>query len=656
VSGGFANPIIGGSGALVYPAIFSPGFNVAVPASSPTPSWAILKSGLAYFFGLTLAGGTITGPDYIINTAGVFIYSGAPATGSLIGSWAGASGTDAFGNLFPAGFNITSGQVSGTTFAGSDWIINAAGFFIYSGPPAGGAGGTLAEIPVTPQIVSAVAGVASSTHSFSPPAGSLVVVTVAWLLGSNIGATVTCKDSLGNTFTAGPHAQDPTDAGIAAVFSHAYVSAPGAVTVKATCTTTGFANVVIAPRIITGQAASQAGAGTVATSGSASTAVSKSITTTVKGSLVYLAAVAPLVSTFTAIASTTTMLADADTFVGDTGAAGRLTAPTVTPGAVLVGWTSTGTYPFGFAALEVIPLAGAGNLIGSWAGAAGTDAFGNTYPQGLSVALGAIAGAAITGSSFSGTDFVLNASGLFMYSGTPAAGNLIISAAQAAGSDAFANAYNAGVWTYGASGSAVGLVPAGSNTAVALVPGVTPAAVAGTSLLYGASSGTVQEVDGVDGQTYGTASRRVVTASGQPCTSATFAAFISTIVAAGAAARSYYVRGRCTITPSQAAGGFAVQWTCPGSAAPSSVTLIWNSADNTAPAAAAPVAFINAAAATSYNPGLTMAGAHTYALDFEGTVTIPASTSTVFSVQFATPNAGDNYTIVAGSFLVIEPV
>jgi hypothetical protein len=139
MSGGFGNPIVGGGGALVYPSIHSPNFNVANPGASPNPSWAVLKNGLAYFFGLVLAGGTITGPDYIISPAGIFIYSGTPATGNLIGSWAGAAGNDGLpggGNNYPQGFNISKGAISGTTITGTGFIINSAGAFFYSAAPA----------------------------------------------------------------------------------------------------------------------------------------------------------------------------------------------------------------------------------------------------------------------------------------------------------------------------------------------------------------------------------------------------------------------------------------------------------------------------------------------------------------------------------------
>lgn len=68
-----------------------------------------------------------------------------------------------------------------------------------------------------------------------------------------------------------------------------------------------------------------------------------------------------------------------------------------------------------------------GNLIVSIASAAGSDSFGNAYPQGLKVTTGTISGTTISASTFSGTDFIINATGTFYYSGTPAAGNLVMS-------------------------------------------------------------------------------------------------------------------------------------------------------------------------------------------------------------------------------------
>lgn len=50
---------------------------------------------------------------------GIFIYNGTPSLGTLIGSWTATSGTDAFGNPYPAGINVTQGSIQGVS------ILNA---------------------------------------------------------------------------------------------------------------------------------------------------------------------------------------------------------------------------------------------------------------------------------------------------------------------------------------------------------------------------------------------------------------------------------------------------------------------------------------------------------------------------------------------------
>jgi hypothetical protein len=54
----------------------------------------------------------------------------------------------------------------------------------------------------------------------------------------------------------------------------------------------------------------------------------------------------------------------------------------------------------------------------------------------------------VTASTFQGTDFLINPSGSFYYSGTPATGNLIASITTAAGTDTFGNDYLAGFTSY----------------------------------------------------------------------------------------------------------------------------------------------------------------------------------------------------------------
>jgi hypothetical protein len=150
---GFATPIVAGQ-TLVIPGIQSPNFSVALQTG-----WQILQSGLATFFNVVLSGGTITGPDYILNPAGFFFYSSTPAAGNLIASITVASGTDAFGNFYRAG--ITSAEnvfgTSATLFGAAlefdtasanprRLLVSPAGLFLYDAT--GGAGHLIASLAV----------------------------------------------------------------------------------------------------------------------------------------------------------------------------------------------------------------------------------------------------------------------------------------------------------------------------------------------------------------------------------------------------------------------------------------------------------------------------------------------------------------------------
>lgn len=134
----FENPIVGGT-IMRIPAMQSPNFSM-----SDATGWAIMQDGSAYFFNIT-ASGTITGASLVVDGAsgGVFVYSGPPAHGNLIVSLAGAAGSDVHGNAYPEGINVTAGTIAGSsitssTFAGTDFVINSAGLFFYGGAPAAG--------------------------------------------------------------------------------------------------------------------------------------------------------------------------------------------------------------------------------------------------------------------------------------------------------------------------------------------------------------------------------------------------------------------------------------------------------------------------------------------------------------------------------------
>jgi hypothetical protein len=129
------------------------------------------------------------------------------------------------------------------------------------------------------------------------------------------------------------------------------------------------------------------------------------------------------------------------------GTGGLLNVVTIPPGATI---NSPRVVIDGLRGAIFVYKSGAplGSLIGSWAGTAGTDPYGNIYPQGLDVAAGAI-----TGVVFSGTNFIINSDGIFFYSGTPALGNLIFSWAVNAGTDSFGNNYPAGLGNNTAAGA-----------------------------------------------------------------------------------------------------------------------------------------------------------------------------------------------------------
>jgi hypothetical protein len=102
--GGFSNPVFGGN-VLIRPAVRSPNYQAG------TQGWSINKDGSAEFNDLTLRG-TFVGTDWIQNDDGLFFYDGTPAAGNLVGSWAQAAGTDAFGNAYAQG--ITTYSADGT--------------------------------------------------------------------------------------------------------------------------------------------------------------------------------------------------------------------------------------------------------------------------------------------------------------------------------------------------------------------------------------------------------------------------------------------------------------------------------------------------------------------------------------------------------------
>jgi hypothetical protein len=111
---------------------------------------------------------------------------------------------------------------------------------------------------------------------------------------------------------------------------------------------------------------------------------------------------------------------------------------------------------------------------------------------------------------------IINPDGIFTYSGTPAAGNLIFSSASAAGTDSFGNAYDEGATAYittGGSTFALQLGNQGANGAAFFIHNQTspPTADPGYSANLASPSGTAAEI--VSGQATAGSTQAVIIVS-----------------------------------------------------------------------------------------------------------------------------------------------
>lgn len=62
---------------------------------------------------------------------GIFLYSPAPGTGNLVGSWTTAAGTDTYGNAYPAGLSVTQGAISGVAVNATQETLNPGPLLLY---------------------------------------------------------------------------------------------------------------------------------------------------------------------------------------------------------------------------------------------------------------------------------------------------------------------------------------------------------------------------------------------------------------------------------------------------------------------------------------------------------------------------------------------
>lgn len=280
-------------------------------------------------------------------------YQALTATGGV--AYAGTVSADSFWQSCAVTLKAAAASTGTTSF--SLRRLSYSGVISVSG-----AAVPMTDTAVTSDQVSAVSGVATSTHSFSPPDGSMVVVPIGYMFATNIGATLTVQDSAGNAYTVLQH-PDAFGVGIAAIATCTYPTGPGAVTIVVTSTDTGAADCVISPRVIAGQALDQSRAASVTADAGdtyppVATDIQGTLSTTVPSSLVYIATAGGLSTDLTEISGTTSISTWNDSGIGDFAGTGLATSATGTPGPVTLGWTVAPGSSFGFAALEVVPLTG----------------------------------------------------------------------------------------------------------------------------------------------------------------------------------------------------------------------------------------------------------------------------------------------------------
>lgn len=225
----------------------------------------------------------------------------------------------------------------------------------------------LTDTPVTSENLTATTAtpqVATTVTTFSPGAGSTVIVRLSWLQGGGgTPTTITVKDSLGNTYSTALAAANSFNVAGSGIYYFTYPSGATSIHLvissSATNANTGGLEVLVSPSVTTGAGATPAfGPNTIniAPSGPTTTLVTN-LTTTVTGSQVYLAGGIQTGSTGTVNANTTQTAA----FAGFNNAfTGKATSLTGTPGSTAFGWTISPSAAFGgnMLAVELLPSSG----------------------------------------------------------------------------------------------------------------------------------------------------------------------------------------------------------------------------------------------------------------------------------------------------------
>jgi hypothetical protein len=157
------------SGVFVYAAGTTPGLG------NPPITWE--SSGLVDPFGNVLpsttgvAGtGTFQAGDTVINPAGEFVYSAAPAAGDILASIANAAGNDQFGNAYKAGI-----FVYGATGAAGGLAVSGTQVFLFMYPPGtvhAGAPPQIGSVTANPGAVNELVELGMNSGTETGPGGN----------------------------------------------------------------------------------------------------------------------------------------------------------------------------------------------------------------------------------------------------------------------------------------------------------------------------------------------------------------------------------------------------------------------------------------------------------------------------------------------------
>lgn len=273
------------------------------------------------------------------------------------------------------------------------------------------------------------------------------------------------------------------------------------------------------------------------------------------------------------------------------------------------------------------PTPAASPLIVSIAAQAGTDAFGNPFPQGLGVEKGNISGTTLS----AGNTLQVDQNGLAVYNGAPVPANLQLFISP--------------------TGGIVTKSPIILNQS-----GGTPIANPNQGATEFSGHGDIQVVDGLDQQAYATQRRSIATGGDQTINSTTFASFgLTSNVAADGSAREYRIHAQMFCAPNQTGGKIGFRWIGPG-ATTGHINFTYKSP------AASPATSNDESGALNNGVSTTGAITATMASGFEtdvtadGTIQVPAGVSGQFAIQAAEGTAGDSFIIRQFSYLDIMTV